>query len=263
MSEMTTYAPGIPCWVDLASPDVGASVGFYGALLGWEVPESENAEQTGGYRIATQRGKSAAGMMPLMQEGQPPAWSTYVSVDDADATTEKAKAAGGQVIAEPMDVMDLGRMAVFTDPTGAYIGIWQAGSFAGAELVNEPGTFTYNELNTRDPDAAKAFYGAVFGWGSKDIDMGESGTYTVWRHPDRAEDEDGIGGLLDIRGRVPDEVPPHWLTYFTIEDVDESIEQAMGMGGKLTFGPMDLPNGRLAVLIDPQGAAFGIYQSTE
>ncbi len=237
MSEMTTYAPGIPCWVDLASPDIEASIGFYGALLGWDVPESENAEQTGGYRIATQRGKSAAGMMPLMQEGQPPAWSTYVSVEDADATTEKAKAAGGQVIAEPMDVMDLGRMAVFTDPSGAYFGIWQAGSFAGAELVNEPGTFTYNELNTRDPDAAKAFYGAVFGWGSKDIDMGESGTYTVWRHPDRCEDEDSIGGMLDMRGRVPDEVPPHWLTYFTIEDLDETIEQAKGMGGNVTVRP--------------------------
>jgi uncharacterized protein len=261
MTEMTTYAPGTPCWVDLGSPDLDASIAFYGALLGWDVPESENAEQTGGYRIATQGGKSAAGMMPLMQEGQPTAWTTYVSVDDADATAAAVREAGGNVIAEPMDVMELGRMAIFADPTGAVFGIWQPGSFAGAELVNEPNTYSWNELNTRDPEAAKSFYSAVFGWTSRDMDMGDAGSYTTLRLADAAEDDDSIGGLLDMRGRVPEEVPAHWLTYFTVDDRDETVEKAKEMGAE-TVITLDMEMGRLAILRDPQGAAFGIFEST-
>jgi uncharacterized protein len=264
MTEMTTYAPGTPCWVDLASPDLDATIDFYGSLLGWEAPEGENTEATGGYRIAQQRGKSAAGLMPQMPEqaGQPPAWTTYIAVADADATAEAVRGAGGNVMAEPMDVMDLGRMAVFADPTGAVFGIWQAGSFPGAELVNEPGTFSWNELNTRDPEAAKGFYSAVFGWVFSDMDMGDAGTYTVFRLADADEEGSGIGGLLDMRGRVPDEIPPHWLTYFTIEDLDSTLEQAKGAGANVAFGPLDLEMGRLAVLTDPQGAAFGIFEDT-
>jgi uncharacterized protein len=262
MTEMTTYAPGTPSWVDLGSADLEASVGFYGEILGWEVPDSENAEQTGGYRIATQRGKSAAGMMPLMQEGQPPAWTTYISVEDADATAAKVREAGGTVLAEPMDVMDLGRMAVFADPGGAVVGVWQPGSFSGAELVNEPGTFSWNELNTRNPDAAKAFYGSVFGWNANETDMGDFGSYITWRLANASEDDESIGGLLDMRGRVADDVPEHWMTYFTIEDRDATVERAKGMGAQVIFGPLDMPMGRLAILTDPQGAAFGIFQST-
>jgi uncharacterized protein len=261
MTEMTTYAPGTPCWVDLASPDLDASIEFYGALFGWDVPVGENTEETGGYRIALSRDKSAAGIFPLMQEGQPPVWGTYVSVEDADATAEKVKQAGGQVIAEPMDVLDLGRMAVFSDPTGAVFGIWQAGSFSGAELVNEPNTFSWNELNTRDPDAAKSFYSAVFGWATRDTDMGEGGTYTMFRLSGSDEDDDSIAGLLDMRGRVPDEVPAHWLTYFTIDDRDAVAAKAKEMGAEEIVS-MDMQMGKLAILRDPQGAAFGIFEST-
>lgn len=262
MTEMTSYAPGTPCWVDLGSPDIDASTGFYGALFGWDVPESENPEETGGYRRAMLRDKSAAGMMPLMQEGQPPAWMTYVGVDDADATAAAVREAGGNVLAEPMDVLDFGRLAVFSDPSGAVFGIWQPGSFAGAELVNEPGSFSWNELNTRDPDAAKSFYGAVFGWSAVEQDMGDAGSYTTWKLSGASESDESIGGMLDMRGRVPDEVPANWLTYFTVEDCDATLEEAKGLGGTLAFGPMDLPMGRLAVLTDPHGAAFGVFQST-
>jgi predicted enzyme related to lactoylglutathione lyase len=261
MPEIVTYKPGTPSWVDFGSPDLEASVEFYGGLFGWDVPEPENAEQTGGYRQAMKGGRPAGGMMPLMQEGQPPAWTTYVSVEDADSTAEKVKQAGGQVFAEPMDVMDLGRMAIFADPTGAVFGIWQAGNFSGAELVNEPNTYSWNELNTRDPDAAKAFYAAVFGWGVREMDMGEAGTYTMWRLPDADEDDDSIGGMLDMRGRVPDEVPSHWLTYFTIEDRDATVGKAKEMGAEEIMS-MDMEMGRLAILRDPQGAAFGIFEST-
>jgi predicted enzyme related to lactoylglutathione lyase len=257
MPEMTTYAPGTPCWVDLSSPDLDAAVDFYGALLGWDVPPSENPEQTGGYRQAMVNGRSAAGLMPLMQEGQPTAWSTYVSVEDADATATKVKEADGQVVVEPMDVMDLGRMAMFGDPTGGFFGVWQPGSFPGAGIVNEPGTLAWNELATRDPDRAKEFYGAVFGWQFRDF--GEQGNYWTIH---LGGDDHGVGGVMDMRGMVPDEVPPNWLVYFAVDDVDAAAEKATSSGASVANGPMDIPNvGRFAVLIDPHGAAFGLWKN--
>ena len=257
MAEMTTYAPGAPCWIDLSSPDIDESVGFYSTVLGWDVPESENPEETGGYRQAMVNGRSAAGLMPQMQEGQPTAWSTYISVEDADATAAKVKDAGGQAIVEPMDVMDLGRMAVFADPTGAVVGVWQPKSFAGAGIANEPGAFIWHELGTRDPDAAKDFYGAVFGWTFRDF--GEGGNYWTIHLGD---EEGGVGGVMDIRGRIPDEIPAHWLVYFAVDDVDATAQEASEAGANVAAGPDDIPNvGRYAVLTDPHGAAFGIWKS--
>jgi predicted enzyme related to lactoylglutathione lyase len=262
MTEMTSYEPGVPNWVDLGSPDLHKSIGFYSGLFGWEVPEQENSAQYGGYRRAELDGKAIAGMMPLMDEGQPPVWSSYVAVADADQTTAKVQEAGGSVVAEPMDVADLGRMAVFTDPEGVYFGIWQAGSFPGAERVNDPNTFAWSELNTRNPDGAKEFYGAVFGWTANEVDMGEGGTYVTWRHPSRSEDEDSVGGMLDMRGRVPDEVPPHWLVYFTVDNRDASLEMAKASGGTEML-KMDMEMGRLAIISDPHGSAFGIFQQLQ
>jgi predicted enzyme related to lactoylglutathione lyase len=258
MSERTSYTPGTPCWVELGTPDIDATAAFYGALFGWEIPEQPNSAQLGGYRRAKKNGKDVAGVAPLMQEGQPPAWSTYVSVADAAATLAAVGEAGGQVVVEPMDVVGLGTMAVFTDPTGAVCGIWQPGTFAGAELVNEPGALSWNELGTRDPAAAKAFYSAVFGWGTKDHEMGEMGIYTEW-----LAGEASIGGMMDISGRVPDEVPAHWLTYFAVENTDAAVETAKSSGGGVSFGPIDIPAGRFAIVTDPHGAAFAVIQQPD
>jgi predicted enzyme related to lactoylglutathione lyase len=255
MPEITTYRPGTPSWVDLGTPDIEAAAGFYGALFGWDAPESENAEQTGGYRQAMKGGKPVAGMMPLMQEGQPPAWSTYISVEDADAVAAAVAGAGGTVIAEPMDVMDLGRMAVFADPEGAFLGVWQAGTFVGAGLVNETDTLVWNELNTRDPEAAKRFYGDVFGWQFEEREF-ENGAYNSIKVGD-----DTVGGMIDISGRVPDEVPAHWLVYFATDDADASVDTAKGSGGEAVFGPEDIAEvGRIAVMKDPGGAMFALIQ---
>lgn len=255
MSERTSYVPGTPCWVDLGTPDIDAAAAFYGGLFGWSVPEGENAEQTGGYRQAMLRGKPVAGAMPLMQEGQPPAWSSYVSVEDADATAAKVRDAGGTVLAEPMDVMELGRMAVFADPTGAVFGVWQPGTFIGAEIVNEPNSLSWNELNTRDTAAARDFYGAVFGWGFEDMEVENVGTYTSLLVEGSA-----VGGMLDITGRAPDEVPAHWLTYFAVEDTDATLETLKQLGGSVNFGPVDIIAGRFAVVSDPFGAAFAVIK---
>lgn len=254
MSERTSYPPGTPCWVDLGSPDLDAAVEFYTALFGWQVPASENVEQTGGYRRATKNGADVVGMMPLMQEGQPPAWSTYVSVADAKATAAAVAEAGGSVIVEPMDVMGLGTMAVFADPSGAVFGIWQPGTFPGAGLVNEPGALAWNELNVRDLDAAKAFYGAVFGWTFEDNDMDEAGTYTTIN-----SGEEMVGGILDMAERgVPEEVPAHWQVYFAVEDTDAAVAKATASGGSVMVPPMEVPAGRFSILVDPHGASFAV-----
>jgi predicted enzyme related to lactoylglutathione lyase len=253
MSERTSYAPGIPCWIDLGTPDIDAAVAFYGGLFGWDVPEPENAEQTGGYRQAMLRGKPVAGMMPLMQEGQPPVWSSYVSVGDADATAAKVSEAGGGVIAEPMDVMELGRMAIFTDPTGAAFGVWQPGTFIGAEVVSESGALLWNELNTRDPEAAKAFYSDVFGWGFEEREF-ETGTYNTLK-----VGESTVGGMIDITGRAPDEVPPHWLVYFAVDDTDATVAKATDSGGSVALAAFDITGvGRIAILKDPFSAVFAV-----
>ena len=260
MSERTSYEPGVPAWVELSGiPDLEKAIDFYGGLFGWDVPESENAEQTGGYRQAMLRGKPVAGMMPLMGEAQPTVWSTYVSVEDADATAAKVKEAGGTVMVEPMDVMDLGKMAVFVDPAGAVFGIWQPGTFIGAEIVTEPGALSWNELNTRDPEAAKAFYGAVFGWDFEDNDMGEMGTYATLKLGG-----DMVGGMLDMAGRgVPEEIPAHWQVYFAVENTDATVEQAKQGGGNVMVEPMEVPAGRFSILTDPHGASFAVIALSE
>ena len=253
MPERTSYEPGTPSWVEFSTPDLDASIAFYGGLFGWEVPESENAEQTGGYRLAMKDGRPAAGMMPKMDEGQPTAWATYLSVDDAAATAAAVTDAGGTVMVEPMDVMDLGRMAVFVDPGGAVFGVWQPGAFAGAGLVNEPGAIAWNELNTRDLAAAKEFYGAAFGWQFEDMESGE-GNYSMIKlgeHP--------IGGILDMEERgVPEMIPPHWQVYFGVEDTDATIAAAKEAGGGVMLEPIDIPFGRFAILTDPHGAGFAV-----
>jgi predicted enzyme related to lactoylglutathione lyase len=266
MSERTSYTPGTPSWVDLATPDIEASAAFYKDLFGWDVPERENSAEMGGYRRAEKDGADVAGMLPLMAEGQPPVWTTYIAVEDADATAAKVTENGGTVLAPPMDVMDLGRLAVFTDSTGAAFGIWQAGTFVGAARVNEPGALAWNELGTRDPEAAKAFYGAVFGWSFRDLEMkrneGEEGpsgpeVYTEWLLDEG--DENSVAGMLNISGMMPDEIPAHWLAYFAVEDTDAAVATVKAAGGGVAFGPIDIPAGRFAVVSEPNsGAAFAV-----
>jgi predicted enzyme related to lactoylglutathione lyase len=208
--------------------------------------------------MALLRDKTVAGIAPIQGEGQPPSWTTYVSTDDADATAAKVKDAGGTVFAEPFDVMDAGRMAVFADPEGAVFAVWQANTHPGAQLVGETGAFGWNELNTRDPDAAKAFYGAVFGWRGEKFDNQGGPDYVTWHLGD---EEQGIGGMIDMRGAFPDEVPPHWLVYFNVDDTDATINQVKDRGGDVAFGPMEIANvGRFAVLTDPQGAHFAVIK---
>lgn len=258
MSERTSYEPGTPCWVELSgTPDVDASEAFYRDLLGWEIPEQPNSAELGGYRRAKLDGRDVAGVSPKMQDDQPCVWATYVSVEDADATLAEVREAGGTVIVEPLDVMGMGKMAVFADPTGAVCGIWEPGTFVGAELVNEDGTFGWNELGTRDVPAAREFYGRVFGWTVEEQEMPGMGTYHVWKDGEAVR-----GGMIDLTGMAPEEVPPHWLVYFTVPDADAAAATTKAAGGQLLNGPIDIPVGRIAMLMDAQGAMFAVMAPT-
>jgi uncharacterized protein len=253
---MPEYPPGTPSWIELSSPDPDAAAAFYGRLMGWSATEPGPAE-SGGYRMFQQDGKNIAGLMAHMQQGQPTAWSTYVSVADADETANKVKAAGGSEIVAPMDVMDLGRMAVFADPTGAVFGIWQPKAFAGADLVNEPNSLCWNEVQTRDAEADKRFYPSVFGWDAgRPSFEGAPDTYTVWELAGRP-----VGGMMQMTDEFfPPEVPPHWSVCFAVADCDATVARARELGATVVAEPMDMPIGRFAGIADPQGASFAIMQ---
>jgi predicted enzyme related to lactoylglutathione lyase len=253
MAEFSEYEPGTPSWVDLASTDLAASKAFYTGLFGWQADDVPDPS-AGGYGFFTLRGKMVAGYGPTMMPGQPSAWSTYVSVDDADKTAEAVLGAGGGVVAAPMDLPnDSGRMAVFTDAEGAFISVFQPAGHKGAQLANEPGAFCWNELDTRDLAAAKSFYPAVFGW-TVEGGSNEAMEYYEFKRGGTAP----VAGLMPMPPDVPAEVPAMWLTYFAVADTDASVAEAGRLGASIWREPLDTPAGRLAVIGGPQGETFAI-----
>jgi predicted enzyme related to lactoylglutathione lyase len=248
--EVEGFKDGLPSWADLASPDPDESVSFYGELLGLEATDAD--EEMGGYRMFTSDGKQVAGLMQVQEENQPPSWTTYINVSDADAVAEKVKEADGEVYVEPMDVREFGRMAVFADPTGAVFGVWQPGEHKGAQVVSEPGSVAWHQCNTRDPEKALEFYSAVFGWESDKVDTGGADYWQL------TYDDSNVGGLFRMGDDFPEEVPGHWIVYFAVDDADAATEKARDNGATVRAEPFDNEAGRFAVLTDPHGAAFAV-----
>lgn len=249
---MTTVAPGAPNWVDLATPDLNDATRFYTGLFGWTAHVAAQPEAQS-YTIFNKDGRPVAGAGPLFGAGQPPAWSTYIATDDADAVATRVEAAGGNVLMTPFDVMDQGRMGVFLDQAGAAFSVWQPMAMSGAQLVGVPGSLTWNELTTRDPDGSKAFYGSVFGWTADDREMGPV-TYTRWQLNGEA-----VAGMMPMVGEAwPPDLPPHWMVYFAVDDTDAAAARVVELGGDVSVEPSDLPRGRFAAVNDPQGAFFSI-----
>ncbi len=253
MTDATpSYAPGTPMWVDHSSPDVKASAQFYGQLFGWQAQDM--GEEAGHYTMFTSNGKMVAATTPPMSPNTPPSWSTYIATNNVEETARKVAEAGGQTLVGPMQVMDQGSMAVFADPTGAVFCAWQPAAHRGAQLVNVPVSFAWNELATRDLNKAKDFYSKVFGYGVKSNPMPE-GEYVEWQINGRS-----VAGAQAMGSMYPPEVPAHWLVYFAVANADDTVKKAQALGGKTMTPTIDIPQGRMAVLSDPQGAAFAIIQ---
>lgn len=251
MADQTdSYLPGEPAWIDLGSPDVDAAAHFYTGVFGWSHAPVGEPEETGGYGMLTLRGKEIAGIGPL-QPGQPPSWTTYICVEDTNKTVELVQANGGTVVGAPTEVMDAGRMAVFADPTGAVLALWQPRMHRGAEIVREANTFAWAELNTRDLPRAKTFYRAVFDWHPQDDDTG----YVEFQVGGRS-----VAGAMAMPPHVPPQVTAYWLPYFQVEDTDATAARVADLGGQVLAGPMTVEVGRFAVVTDPHGAAFGVIR---
>ncbi|HEV8555981.1 MAG TPA: VOC family protein [Actinophytocola sp.] len=247
----TAWLPGTPCWVDVSVDSVEKAVTFYGSLFGWEAGINPDP-QFGGYAIFTKDGNRVAGAAPVQDPGQPHVWTTTVASDDVEQTAAKIKAAGGQVMQDPMDVADLGRMIVASDPAGAVFCAWQSGTHTGFGLANEPGAVSWNENMSRDWDGNKKFYNEVFGYEYGDMSSDEFSYATL--------DLQGrpVGGIGTLPPGTPDEMPANWLTYFGVSDTDASLAKAVELGGSVVKEAFDTPNGRIAILADDQGAVFGI-----
>jgi predicted enzyme related to lactoylglutathione lyase len=241
-------------WVDISAKDPAVARAFYSSLLGWT--HDEPREEMGNYAIFSYNGKVVAGVGPTMDPNAPTAWMQYVAAEDANAIAEAVKTHGGEVVAGPMDVADQGSMLVFKDSTGAYCGVWQPNQMHGAELVNKPGAFAWSELNTRDIDGARKFYSSVFNWGIHENDFESQdgpGIYTEWQVDGRT-----VGGGMPMVSSVPAEVPAHWLIYFAVADCDATSAKCTELGGTVMVPAMDIPQGRMAILTDNQGASFAI-----
>lgn len=258
MTTMTSYPHGVPSWIDLTTPDPSASKEFYGSLFGWEFRDDPTDQPGMDYTMATLDGRSAAGMMQLSPEmaasGMPPVWTSYVSVDDIEVTAAKVEPAGGTVMQPPMDIMEAGRMAVVADPAGAVICMWEAGVHIGAEVVNEPGALSWNELLTPDPETVVPFYADVFGWTAQ-TEPTPVGPYTVFKV--QGGNPDGIAGAMS----PPMEMPSFWGVYFTVDDASATVAAAKEHGATVMMDATTMPGtGTLATMVDPQGAVFSIMQ---
>jgi uncharacterized protein len=256
MPKRTEYAQGTPNWVDLQTTDQSAAKQFYTSLFGWSYDDQPMPDGGAVYAMATVNGETVAAIAPMppgAPEGRPPMWNTYLAVDDVDAAVDKVAPAGGQVLMQPFDIGDAGRMAFVADPTGAPVALWQANQHIGATLVNETGAVIWNELITDKPDSALPFYEAVVGLTSSTMEMAPGQNYTLLK----AEGTD-VGGCM--APPMP-EVPNHWHVYFAVDDADATAAKAAAEGGQIAVEPFDIPSvGRSAVLTDPQGAVFSVLK---
>jgi predicted enzyme related to lactoylglutathione lyase len=259
-AEESRVQNGTFCWWDLATTDAEAAKTFYSGLFGWtsfDVPMGES----GNYTMLQFNGKEVGGlsMRPeLEQQGAPPHWSSYIDVEDVDRVIEQAKSLGAQVIAEPFDVMDQGRMAVIADPTGAVVCFWQSTKPGGGPHRNAVGGVSWNELATRDAAKAGEFYSKLLGWEVTHTDAAGM-PYTMF-----TIGETQVGGMMQMTDEWGPEIPPHWMQYFWVADCDATVKKATELGGTVKVPPMDIPTvGRFAVLVDPQGAHFSVIAFVE
>lgn len=259
----TRYVTGSPNWIDLGTPDIARAAAFYQGVFGWDFVSA--GPEAGGYGMFRSGGETVAGGMSVAPgEGGPPAWTVYFQSPDAEATAKAVRAAGGMVLFEPMDVLDLGRMALFADPAGAGFATWQPGANKGLDLVDGPNSLTWAELYTPDVEAAVAFYGSVFGMETSTMPMpGNTGTYIMLKPAGQGE-EAMFGGVVPLDLDLVEAAEgPSWLLYFEVPDTDAAVAAAERLGGTVRLAAMEMEAvGRMAKLADPFGARFAVITST-
>lgn len=257
MGKRERYEPGTFCWVDLATTDPAGAKAFYGALFGWEA-EDMPAGETGTYTMLRLDGDDVCGLYELDRErreaGVPAHWLSCVSVESADAAARRARELGGEVYGEAFDVLDSGRMAIIADPTGGTLAAWEPRAHPGAARVNDVGCLTLNELQTREPRAAAAFYSELFDWETETAEENGEPVYVSIKNAGSLN-----GGIMPMDGQDGG-APSAWVPYFTVRSCDGAAERIRELGGAIIAGPLDVPAGRIAVARDPQGAVFAVFE---
>ena len=258
MPDVSSHAPGTFSWPELATTDQKGGAAFYRDLLGWEVNEQPMGPGET-YTMFQMRGRPVAAAYTMRPEekqaGAPPHWNNYVTVKSADEATQKAQSLGATVFAPPFDVMDVGRMAVLQDPTGAVFQVWEPKKHIGAMIVNEPGALCWTELTTSNLRAAETFYTQLFGWTPKRSDPASGMEYT-----EMSNNGQPSVGMMPKPPQLPAHVPSYWMPYFLVENVDASADKAKTLGARLLVPPQDIEKvGRFSVVSDPQGAVFAIF----
>jgi uncharacterized protein len=243
MGQVERYPNGTFCWVDVGTDDAAGAKAFYGGLFGWEFDDLPTGEK-GTYSTCRLRGRAVAG---LYDQAETPGWGSYISVEDVDRATGRARELGAEVLVEPFDTLGGGRVAAVRDPAGAVVSLSQPGKHFGAELVNEDGAWTWNELVSGDLAAGRDFYVELFGWSAEDAPGAFPRTTFT------------LGKLLVGGGHAPapqEDPTPGWRVSFWVPDADQAAARAGELGGTVLLPPMDIPVGRFTVLADPRGAVF-------
>jgi predicted enzyme related to lactoylglutathione lyase len=261
MPHIEKHAPGSFSWIELATTDQAAAKKFYGQLFGWtssDFPMGANDF----YTVFQLEGRDTAAAYTLRpdqrSQGVPPHWMIYIAAESADAAANRAAQLSGKVLAPPFDVYDAGRMAVLQDPTGAAFCVWQVKKHKGTGIAGVDGTFCWADLSTPDQERASQFYADLFGWKIMKDDEDPSHNYFHIMNG-----EDFIGGIPPATHRDP-KIPPHWLAYFAVSDCDAAAAKATQLGATFHLPPMTMEDvGRFAVVADPQGAAFAIFQAAQ
>lgn len=248
MTTPLEHGPGAPAWVDHQSTDPAAARAFYSAVLGWDW--QINGPEFGHYANALLGDRPVAGLGPV-QEGAPPMsfWTVYLATADIEADTAALTEAGGTPMMPPMQVGDFGKMVVATDPTGAVFGLWQPLEHRGFQALGEPGAPCWFEVNTPDAPRVRDFFGGI--WGNETQKMEGMDYYTVHQGGQARH------GVLQMTAEW-EGIPPHWMVYFSVADVDAAAVTVTAEGGAVKYGPFDTPFGRIAVCQDPQGAVFSL-----
>lgn len=243
---------GAPCWIDLTTSEVDRAQDFYGTVFGWTF-ESAGPDY-GGYINAAKDGHPVAGMMANNPDWQAPDnWATYFHTADIHATVSAVTAAGGAGCLDPMEVPAKGFMALATDPSNAFFGMWQPLEHRGFEVIGEAGAPVWHQLTTHNYHAAVDFYREVFGWQTEQV-----GDTDEFRYTTASFDGQQLLGVMDGAAFLPENVPSQWSIFFGAEDVDKTLRVIVDNGGSVLREAEDTPYGRLAAASDPTGVIFNL-----